>query len=404
MSASFRHASSANAQAASRARPRIALIIPALVPVGGLERLVLNQAEQFLARNVDVDFVFLNEPHDVSEILPPGSRAFNLGVQRLRAAVFPIARFLRQQRPAAVHAAMWPVTCLTVLAHRLAGVPSRLVLSDHNPLSLQYAERGALHRLVLRTSMALAYPLADARVAVSAAVADDLARLSGLPAGRFTVIHNPVPVGSDAVCDPTWAAQAWQGWKGKRIITVGRLKAQKNHSLLLRAFSRVRQRVDARLMILGVGELESRIRQEIDVAGLADEVLMPGHVADPMPYYRSADLFVLSSNYEGFGMVLIEALASGLPVVSTDCPGGPAEILQGGAYGRLVPVEDEHRLATAMIDALSEPRDAARLQRRARDFDAGALAGRYLSLLLPNHAGACCGTAPDLPLDPEKQQ
>lgn len=402
MSTLFRNATGAHAHVSPRQRPRIAIILPALVPVGGLERLVLNQAEQFLERDVDVDFVFLNEPHDVSATLPPGTRSFNLGVRRLREAVLPIARFLRQQRPAAVHAAMWPVTCLTVLAHRLSGIPGRLVLSDHNPLSLQYAERGALHRFLLRASMALAYPLADARVAVSAAVAEDLSRLSGLPAARYTVIHNPVPAGSCAISDPAWAARAWHGWEGKRVITVGRLKAQKNHSLLLRAFARVCEQMDARLMILGVGELEQQIRRDIEIAGLAEKVLMPGHVADPMPYYRSADLFVLSSNYEGFGMVLVEALACGLPVVSTDCPGGPAEILQGGAYGRLVPVEDERRLAAAMVETLSEPRDAAKLQRRAGDFDAGVLAGRYLSLLLPNRAEALRGSVPD-PLAPQRQ-
>jgi len=370
--------------AGSRGRSRVAIVLPCLLPVGGLERLVLNQAEQFLAKGVDTDFVFLHESQDLAGTLPAGSRAFNLGVPRMRQAVGPLVRYLRAERPDAVHATMWPVTCLAVIAHRRAGVPGRLVLSDHNPLSLQYAGRGLLHRVLLRASMVATYPLAHARVAVSTAVARDLARLSGLAQGRFDVIPNPVPAGSDAAVDASWATNAWQGWQGKRIITVGRLKAQKNHALLIRAFARLLQRTDARLMILGVGELAEETRRNIEAAGLSGKVLMPGHVLDPMPYYRSADLFALSSDYEGFGIVLVEALACGLPVVSTDCPGGPADILEGGKYGRLVPVGDEQALAEAMAGALEEPPDPRKQERRARDFDAGVLAQRYLSLLLPD--------------------
>jgi glycosyltransferase involved in cell wall biosynthesis len=381
------HAGPLAALGAGGRRPmRIATILPALVPPGGLERLVLTHAGEYRMRGLQNDFVFLNEPHDVSALVPAGSRVFNLAVPRLRKAIPSLVRYLRDERPDAIHAAMWPVTSLALVAHRLANSKARIVISDHNPLSLQYAKRGSGHRLLLRASIAATYRLADARVAVSKGVAEDLAALSALPRERFTVIHNPVSSAS-AECsdaDVARAEAAWHGWQGKRIITVGRLKAQKNHAMLIRAFQRLLQSTDAGLMILGVGELGDSIAAQVDAAGLREKVFLPGFVEDPGPYYQSADLFVLSSNYEGFGNVLVEALAWGLPVVSTDCPGGPAEILEGGTYGRLVPVGDEAALAAAMLDKLSRPVDRLELKRRASDFSPGALTEKYVRLLCPD--------------------
>ena len=187
-----------------------------------------------------------------------------------------------------------------------------------------------------------------------------------------------------AITDPeTWqvarAEAIWQG-RGPRILTVGSLKPVKNHALLLRAFARLAM-PQARLMIVGQGPEEGSLRQLVAELGLGQRVILAGFHADPAALYATADLFALSSDHEGFGNVLVEALSYGLPVVSTDCPAGPAEILGGGRWGGLVPVGDEEALAGAMAAALSAPVDRDALRARAADFAPEIAARKYLDLV-----------------------
>ena len=229
--------------------------------------------------------------------------------------------------------------------------------------------------------MAVGYRLAHARVGVSAGVAHDIATLSGLARARFEVIHNPAsprpdPAGHAVV----FAESLWPRPSGGRIVTVGSLKAQKNHPLLLHALARV-SHLDACLTIVGAGAAEAELRRLAAELGIAERVVLAGFHPDPTPFYNTADLFVLSSNYEGFGNVIVEALAQGLPVVSTDCPSGPGEILEGGRWGTLVPVGDADALAAAIDRALETPHDPAALRRRAADFAPEIAARKYLDLL-----------------------
>ncbi|MCB1696308.1 MAG: glycosyltransferase [Pseudomonadales bacterium] len=363
--------------------PRVAIILPSLLPLGGVERVVLTQTSEFLRRGIQVDLVLIDERRSLNGFVPEGARVFNLRVSKLRNSVGPLMRYLKAERPAGVHVLMWPLTSLAVIAQKLSGVSSRLIVSDHSLLSIQYASWGILHRLVMRASLATTYRASSARVAVSNAVAEDLAKLSGLERERFTVIYNSALISTDQGYTTGAAEVAWRGWRGKRILSVGRLKASKNFALLIGSFRRLLSRMDARLMILGTGELAEDLASHIAALGLTGKVILPGHVADPVPFYLSADLFVLSSNYEGFGNVIVEALACGLPVVSTDCPGGPREILDYGRYGHLVPVGDEVALEAAIAASLSSAKDSTKLKSRAAEFSPEISAQQYLDLLLP---------------------
>ena len=363
--------------------PRVAIILPSLLPLGGVERVVLTQTSEFLRRGIQVDLVLIDERRSLNGFVPEGACVFNLRVSKLRNSVGPLMRYLKAERPAGVHVLMWPLTSLAVIAQKLSGVSSRLIVSDHSLLSIQYASWGILHRLVMRASLATTYRASSARVAVSNAVAEDLAKLSGLERERFTVIYNSALISTDQGYTTGAAEVAWRGWRGKRILSVGRLKASKNFALLIGSFRRLLSRMDARLMILGTGELAEDLASHIAALGLTGKVILPGHVADPVPFYLSADLFVLSSNYEGFGNVIVEALACGLPVVSTDCPGGPREILDYGRYGHLVPVGDEVALEAAIAASLSSAKDSTKLKSRAAEFSPEISAQQYLDLLLP---------------------
>jgi glycosyltransferase involved in cell wall biosynthesis len=300
-----------------------------------------------------------------------------------------LARYLRTERPAALLSAKTPVNLMALWARRRAGVPLRLVVSERAQLSAvatpdRPAKRSALPILATRF-----YPEADAIVAVSGGVADDLAALTGLERRRITVIYN-------AVVDDGFAERAaqppphpWLEDGGAPVLlAVGRLHRDKDYPTLLRAFARLRQQRPARLLILGEGPQLTELLTLANTLGIGAEVAMPGFVANPIAAMARAATLVLTSRSEGFGNVLAEALACGCPVVSTDCPSGPSEILDGGRYGRLTPVGDADALATALAATLDTPTNRETLRGRGHQFSADRAAEAYLDLLLPSWRAA----------------
>jgi glycosyltransferase involved in cell wall biosynthesis len=357
---------------------RIAFVLPNLGG-GGAERVALTLIKGLVERGHAIDLVLLRAEGELLPLVPSEVRIVNLKAKRIRGAILPLARYLREHGPDAVQARMWPVTVVAILARLLARSKARLVVSDHSTLSSQY---GTSRRRMasLKLSTRLLYPLADGRICVSSGCADDLVRLSGLSRDRFSVINNPADILPAATTPQPDIEQLWPGF-GKRILTVGSLKPAKNHALLLRAFALLRDRIDSQLMILGEGPLRPMLEQQARDLGVAERLAMPGFAADTRPFYASADLFVLSSDWEGYPNVLIEAMLAGLPIVSTDCASGPREILDGGRYGTLVPCGDADALGEAMAAALGGPHDPNLGRARALELSADATR-RYEELLL----------------------
>jgi len=357
---------------------RVSFVLPNLGG-GGAEKVTLTLAQEFLAEGHEVDLVTLQASGELLDAIPSGAQLFDLGVKRIRQALWPLWKYFRERRPAAVHGAMWPLTIMVIIAARLSTRP-RVVVSDHSILSMQYGGSRTV-MAALRWTMRLFYPLADARVGVSQGCVRDLSRISGISEARFDTIANPVAIPQTGIIASSDAELLW-GKAGRRILTVGKLKKAKNHALLIRAFARLPKSLNAKLVIMGEGELRPRLQRLIDDLGLTDSIILPGFTGDPWPYYASADLFVLSSNREGFPLVLIEAMLAGARIVSTNCGNGFAEILMDGQLGTLVPTDDATALAQAMLTALSNPHDpkpgrqhAARLCRESSD--------RYFELMLP---------------------
>lgn len=368
-------------QIRQKSRRKLALFLPNLGG-GGAERVALRLVQDWSARGHNVDLILLRAEGELLDLVPEGVQVVDLAAARIRNALLPLIRYFRRRRPHAFHAAMWPLTVVATLAHRLAGSDARLILAEHTALSKHYSHFGRLRRALLARTIAWAYPRATARLAVSKSAADDLARVSGIRRSSIEVIYNPVagpPSDAKAAGDPPHLAKRAE----RRLLAVGRLTPEKNHDLLIRAFARLRAHgCDAELVILGDGPLRPQLERLAQDEGVEEHVRFAGFVLDPWPYYASADVFVLSSDYEGFPLVLIEAMRAGLAIVSTDCESGPREMLAEGLYGTLVPCGDADALARALAQALEKRIDPASLRARAEALSGEGTSRRHLERML----------------------
>jgi glycosyltransferase involved in cell wall biosynthesis len=300
-----------------------------------------------------------------------------------------LTRYFMEERPYAVFTAGLSANLLAVWARDLACSLTRVVASQRNPMSRVMTtwtwKRHFFPALIRRNYLA-----ANALIAVSEGVADDLESNFGIPRDRITVVHNPV-LSRDlrhkaaSEIDHPW----FECGAPPVVLATGRLDATKDYPTLIRAFARLRSVREARLLILGAGkDAGHTARYSTELMGLAAElgvcrdVALPGFVANPFPYMARAAVFVLSSRWEGFGNVLVEALACGCPVVSTRCPHGPAEILEHGRYGPLVPVGDDRALAAAILATLNSPPPPEKLKERAALFSVDRAVNRYVEILL----------------------
>lgn len=298
--------------------------------------------------------------------------------RRMRKAALPLRRLLAAERPDVLCSFMDHANCVALLASR--GLPGRpaVVAGVQNPPSVSLQRVPGPVRGAIRGGMRALYPRADAVVALSRGVADELARMIPGVAGRLSVIPN---AGMDGAVPPPAVRVPRSADAAPVLVACGRLVPQKGYPVLLRALARVREQVPARLQILGEGPLRAELGELAASLGVDDAVSFEGFQADPAAWMGAADVFVLSSQYEGFGNVIVEAMAAGAPVVATDCPYGPGEILEGGRHGILVPPGDPEALAAALLRVLGDPALRERLRAagaaRASDFGAPAVAAEY---------------------------
>jgi glycosyltransferase involved in cell wall biosynthesis len=364
---------------------------------GGATRRTLTLANGFAERGHRVDLLVLNPRGPAERDLSPLVnlvRLDSLGIRtcgrigwrkrknQVVAGTTELARYLRREQPDVLMSAANHVHLSALTARALARVPVRLVLRVSTHLTDSHLS-GARRPRPFRLRWARRrYGGADAAIGVSKGIAEDLIRHTALPAERTFAVYNPVSTaeildkGKEALGHP-WFAQ-----KGPPVILgAGRISRQKDFVTLVRAFARLREQRPARLVILGDGKQREQLLALAEELGVATDVVLPGFQDNPFCWMSRASLFVLSSAWEGFPGVLIEAMACGCPVVSTDCPSGPSEILQNGAYGPLVPVGDAAALAQAMLMRLDAPPDANRLMERAAEFSVDRAIDSYLQVL-----------------------
>jgi glycosyltransferase involved in cell wall biosynthesis len=321
---------------------------------GGAEKAMLNLARGFIDRGLQVDLVLARAAGPYLSQVQPELRIVDLKAEWMPSSLPKLTRYLQRARPTALLAALHYPCEIALWAKRLAGVSTRVIVSEHNHLSLE-AKR--IPQWSVRATPAAArmfYPWADGIVAVSQGVADDLAQITRLSRDRIHVIYNPIVLPEVFTLAQEPVMHHWfNPGEPPVVLAVGRLSPQKDFPTLIRAFTQVRKVRPARLVILGDGPEYEQLIALVNQLGLADDVALLGFVQNPYAYMAKAGVFVLSSAWEGLGNVLVEAMAVGTPVVSTNCESGPAEILAQGKYGVLTPVGDSAAIAAAILEVLS---------------------------------------------------
>lgn len=360
---------------------KIALFLPSLRG-GGAERSFVDLANGFSSRGFLVDMVLVEAVGPYIPELREGVQIINLGVGRVARAIPQLVRYLRSHRPVTMISGMEHANIIALFARRMAGVPTKLIVSTRYVFSTTIFRSSSFRDRLIPVLCRLMYPQADQIVAVSRNVADDIERALGLPRNSVHVIYNPVvsPIifeKARASPDHPWLDSS----ETPVIMGAGRLAPVKDFPTLIRAFHIVRSDRPVRLIILGEGRERTRLNSIIRSLGIEDDVALPGFKENPFSYLARAEVFVLSSLAEGLPGVLIQAMALGIPVISTECPGGVSEILLGGNIGKLVPVGDHVRLADAIQEALDGPRQNMNLQRRALDFTLDKSLQSYIDLI-----------------------
>lgn len=352
---------------------KLAILAP-LKAWGGIERKLVTLCKEFVKHDVHPQLLLTRGGQiPYPEDLPADVEVIDLGSRGKRDGVLKFARYLKQQRPDAVLTAKDHSAKVAIVARALTCPSCPVFVKVTNTLSQ------TLRRPVKRSVARLLYPHANRLIAVSHGVRDDLIEHFRVPADRIDVIYNPTvteciherarqPVDHPWFNDPDTPL----------ILGVGRLTPQKDFASLIRAFAILRAERPARLVILGDGPLRETLRALARDLGVAEDVDLPGYAYDPIPYMARASVFALSSRYEGLANVIIEALAAGAPVVSTDCPSGPREILQGPMRDALVPVGDSAGLANALLNTLRCPPPLEARRAGLDRFRSDQVAKRYL--------------------------
>lgn len=350
---------------------------------GGAERVAVNLANQITLQGVKCHFVMMFDEKGYQAELHPDIGMTCLGTRRYAVAGMRLARVLKRMKPKVIFSTNQRTSFWAVVAKRLANTPTRIIAREPTTPSMNLKELPSpVARYRLKWMMSRSYRLADAVVAPSRGVRDDIISTLGITPSKVSVIYNPVITPQIECMKQEPVEHPWYISKTAPVIlAVGRLVYPKNYPLLLRAFARVRKQMPARLMILGQGEMRSELELLASELSVAEDVCFYGFDPNPFRFMARSDVLVLSSVREGFPNVLVQAMACGCSVVSTDCLSGPREILDGGRYGALVPVGDEPKLAEAILRTLEGDRKVVP-QDWLDQFRAEYISQQYLKLFI----------------------
>jgi len=360
----------------------IALFSPSL-ELGGAERMLVVLANE-LSRRLKKTYLLLADASGplISDVASQ-VEVIDLNKRGVLGAALPLANFLMKNKIDLLFSAQSHANIVALVARIFARISLPVAISERTTMSMHFSLEPGIKNRIIPMLARLLYHRADAVVCISQGVADDIVSVTNISQNQVYRIYNPaLPAKSELerkICEPL--AHPWFLPEAPPVLlAVGRLTAAKDYPTLLKAFAKLRQKMDVNLLILGDGEKRSELEKLIDRLCLRNNVQMPGFSDNPYAYMTRCSCFVLSSAWEGFSNVLVEALACGAPIVATNCKFGPAEILENGRYGSLVPVGDVSAMAEAIGASLGSEKMHLALRQRANAFSQENIIHQYLNL------------------------
>lgn len=359
---------------------RISILLPSLGG-GGAEKVMVALANNFVEKKYDVDILLVSNEGVYFDLLSTDVRVIDLNASRSLFAIPKLIRYIKKYKPNVLLSILTHTNIVALICKIIFQNKIKVIISERSILSKQIMISNSFLFKNIKFFLHFLYPLADSIIAISNGVAEDLIKTLKINKEKVKIIYNPLTynydIDSNKVVDKNFFPF---NNNNSIIISVGRLAKVKNHELLIMAFSLLRKRRNARLIILGEGPERPMLSNLIKTLHLDQDVFLLGFVDNPLDYMSKSDVFVLSSNWEGFGNVLVEAMSLGLKLVSTDCPSGPREILENGKWGKLVPVNNAELLAKAIDDILDE-NIIYDVKERAAHFSIEKIATKYLEVM-----------------------
>lgn len=327
----------------------VCLFLPNLC-IGGAERSAANIANGLDDQGYNVSIILIQEKGEYISKLNKGIKIINLNVNKISQSIIPLYKYIKKYNPKCIISFMDHCNVAAIISNKISKNKTKIIPTIHSTISQR---KKSFKLKIINNIQIYLYKYIEKIIVVSKEAGEDAKSVLRLSDNKIEVIYNPIITEDMLNNSKMNINHKWIGnEKYVNIIGVGRLTDEKGFEDLIKAFKIVRGKIDnSKLIILGEGSYRKNLTNIVMKLGLNDHIDMPGFV-NPYPYMRIADLFVLSSKREGLPSALIESMALGTKVVSTNCKSGPKEILKEGKLGRIVNVGDIDELAAAIIETL----------------------------------------------------
>ena len=352
--------------------------------VGGAEKMILTLLPRFINAGYSVDLVLVKKAGAFLNEIDPGVTIISLGKEHVSQSLIPLIRYFKKTKPDIFISSLTHLNTISILARIISRAKTKTIITEHSSITINNLQKGGKEVILVFLAKFL-YPHADKTVVVSEGAAQNLIEALKINPNKVQKIYNPIDIDRIRILASETIDESWLNEKNAPVlIAIGRLEQEKNFFFLLDVFQTLIKKRKARLLILGEGSEREALEQQIRAYGIQNDVKLPGIKTNPYPYIAAADILLCTSRYEGFNITLVESLACGTPVISIDCPYGPAEILENGKYGQLIPPGDRYGMVNAIIAAIDHPESLPskeKLAERANYFSIERIFSEYQELI-----------------------